>query len=184
MPTCPLGATARQRSFAPLRLMKILSLPVHSPAAVFFSWYCSERPPSCREVTVSVPWHGEPGLESVPAVEPTFVRLIVIFILKLMLPLWTVPFHLPLTLLAAWAGVARARVARMASGRMRARVMPALIPSDPARQARKPSSSSISVRSTSSRAARGSSALAIRREASASAARSRCASVRTSARAI
>ena len=109
--------------------MKILSLPVHSPAAGFFSWYCSERPPSCREVTVSVPWQGEPGLESVPAVEPTLVRLIVIFILKLMLPLWTVPFHLPLTLLAAWAGVARARAARMASGRMRARVMPALIPS-------------------------------------------------------
>ena len=68
---------------------------------------------------MSVPWHGEPGLESVPAVEPTLVRLIVIFILKLMLPLWTVPFHVPLTLLAAWAGVASARVARMASGRMR-----------------------------------------------------------------
>ena len=66
-----------------------------------------------RAVTRSVPWHGEPGFESVPAFEPTFVRLIVIFTGNLMLPLWTVPFHLPLTL-AAWAGAARSRVARRA----------------------------------------------------------------------
>jgi hypothetical protein len=33
VPTCPLGATARQRSFAPLRLMKILSSPGATPAA-------------------------------------------------------------------------------------------------------------------------------------------------------
>ena len=85
--------------------------------AAYFSWYCSETPPSWREVTVSVPWQGVPGLESVPAVEPTFVLLIVIFIGNEMFPLWTVPFHLPLTLLAAWAGVARARVARTASGK-------------------------------------------------------------------
>ena len=60
-----------------------------------------------------------PGSRACPPSTPTFVRLIVIFIGNEMLPLWTVPFHLPLTLLAAWAGVARARVARTARGRMR-----------------------------------------------------------------
>src|SRR5215208_1358750 len=116
--------------------MKILSSPVQLPV-VDFSWYCSDTPPSWREVTVSVPWHGEPGLESVPAVEPTFVRLMVILIGNEMFPLWTVPLHLPLTLLAARAGVASAKVARTARGRMRRRVMLAPIPTFLARQARR-----------------------------------------------
>jgi hypothetical protein len=119
-----------------LRLTKILSSPVHFDAPDV-SWYCSETPPSWCEMTVSVPWHGVPGFESVPAVAPTRVRLIVIFTgnVSVLPTTWTVPFHLPFTLLAAWAGEASPRVARRAMATMRAWSMPALIPAFPARQA-------------------------------------------------
>ena len=76
------------------------------------------------------------------------------------------------------------RGARPAEPGAHARLRPHLRGRAGGAHARRPSRMTIRVRSTSTRAAAGSSALAISSDASASAARSRCASVRTSPRAI